>query len=78
MRRAAQVLREAGVYMGALCAWTNRWAKAPAHNRAQARAATERAREVHDRCLRQLADDGAWPLSRTAELAAQQQYRRVE
>ena len=78
VRRAAQVLREAGVYMGALCAWTNRWAKAPAHNRAQARAATESAREVHDRCLRQLADDGAWPLSRTAELAAQQQYRRID
>ena len=29
MRRAAQVLREAGVYAGDLCAWTNRWARPP-------------------------------------------------
>ena len=38
----------------------------------------ETAREVHDRCLRQLANEGRWPLSRTAEIAAQEGYRRVE
>ena len=78
IRRAAQVLREAGVDMGEVCAWTNRWARRPAAMPASHDAPLETAFEVHRRCIRQLADDGTWPLARTAEIAAAHEYRRVE
>ena len=78
IRRAAQVLREAGVHMGEICAWTNRWTQRPAGAPAARSAPPETSEEMHRRCTRQLADDGTWPLARTAEIAAKHQYQRVE
>ena len=78
MRRAAQVLREAGVTHGPICAWTNRWARPPAGAPAPGTAPAETAEEIRARCEGQLADDGPWPLSRTAEIAAAHRYLRVE
>lgn len=78
MRRAAQVLREAGICNGQICAWTNQWARRPAGSPPPGSAPAETAREVNGRCVGQLGDDGPWPLTRTAEIAATHQYRRVE
>ena len=78
MRRAAQVLREAGVYAGELCAWTNRWARPPVGTPQAGSAQAETAWGIDRRCRGQLWDDGRWPLSRTEEIAAAHGYRRVE
>ena len=78
MRRAAQVLREAGVTHGPICAWTNRWARPPAGAPAPGAAPAETAEEILARCEGQLADGGPWPLSQTAEIAAAHRYLRVE
>ena len=78
MRTAAQVLREAGICNGQICAWTNRWARRPAGSPPAGSAPAETARQINNRCVGQLADDGAWPLARTAEIAAAHEYRRVE
>ena len=78
MRRAAQVLREAGVDTGDLCAWTNRWAHRPPNAPAPHSAPPETTHEVYQRCWRQLTDDGTWPLAHTEEIAAANAYRRVE
>ena len=78
MRRAAQVLREAGVAHGPICAWTNRWARPPAGAPAPGTAPAETAEEILARCEGQLADGGPWPLSQTAEIAAAHRYLRVE
>ena len=77
MRRAAEILREAGVWAGELCAWTNRWARPPAGTPPARSAAAETAWEVYERCTGQVNEDAVWPLARTAEIAAERAYERV-
>ena len=48
--------------MESVCAWTNQWAWPPAGTPAPRTGPAESAREVHERCVRQLADNGAWLL----------------
>ena len=78
VRRAAQILRETGMYVGSLCAWANRWARQPPGRATVRNAKAETAWEIHDRCTGQMTDDGRWPLSRTEEIARRNGYKRVE
>ena len=78
VRRAAQVLREAGTVKGELCQLTNMWAKPPNGTPPQRNSAPETTWEIHDRCYGQTADEGPWPMRLTEEIAATQGYRRVE
>ena len=66
MRRAAQVLREAGIDMGPLCAWTNRWARTPTGTPPAGSAQAETAWEIDRRCRGQLWDDGRCERRRNA------------
>ena len=78
VRRAAQVLREAGVSTGPICAWTNRWARKPEGAPPRGNAPVEEPLKVQARCRGQGSDRGRWPLSRTEEIAGSANYRRVE
>ena len=78
VRRAAEVLREAGIARGDLCALTNRWARPPPGTPEPGSGPAQRAEKLVETCLRQLADDGGWPLARTAEIAAERGYERME
>ena len=78
MRRAAQVLREAGIWMGTVCAWTNRWARAPAGAPAARSGTAETAYAIAARCEHQLGPSGAWPLAQTEDIAKAGNYARVE
>lgn len=78
MRRAAQVLREAGIRDGEICAWTNLWAKPPPGSPPAHSSPEETPAAINRRCLGQLADDGPWPLTRTEAIAAEYDYQRVE
>ena len=77
IRQAAEVLREAGIYAGEICAWTNRWARAPAGTPPARSAPQETAWEVSERCSRQVDENGPWPIARTAEIAEERNYERV-
>lgn len=78
IRRAAQVLREAGVYSGELCAWINQWAIPPEGTPPPGSAPAETGKEIYLRCFSQLANDGRWPLSKTEEIAEAANCQRVE
>ena len=77
MRTAAEVLREAGVCVGTLCALTNRWAKPPPGAPAPRSAPAEDAPSVIARCRGQLTDTGAWPLKDTEAIAEAREWKRV-
>ena len=77
-RRAAEVLREAGIEKGELCALMNRWAKVPPATPPPRLAPAETPAEIAARCRSQITDLGPWPLARTAEIARRRGYKRVE
>ena len=77
VRRAAEVLREAGIARGDLCALTNRWARPPAGTPTPRSGPEQRAEKLVESCLRQLTDDGPWPLAHTAEIATARKHERV-
>ena len=77
MRRAAEVLREAGCSVGELCAWTNRWARPPAGTPPAGSGPAETPADIARRCECQLADGGAWPLTRTEEIGRAREWQPV-
>lgn len=78
IRRAAQILREAGICVGSICAWTNRWARAPEGTPPEGSGPAEEPWDIHLRCRSQVAERGPWPLSRTERAARKERYRRVQ
>ena len=77
VRRAAEVLREAGCYAAGPCQIVNRWALPPQGSHEAHSVAPETPEEIEARCENQLAKGGRWPLERTEEIARTRGYRRV-
>lgn len=76
--RANLASRIAGICEGQICAWANFWANPPPGSPPLGNAPEETPAEIDRRCRGQLTVDGPWPLSRTEDITAQYEYRRVE